>query len=353
MKILVLCGGESAERVVSLASGDAVARWLVDAGFDVLKYDPEEPGVTRKADEKMAPAAIGIAAPLPVSHGQYDPATVRGLLQVMDTFRPDLVFPILHGGRGEDGTLQSLLDWVGIPYAGPGALACCLAMNKHHSRIVMRAAGVPVTEGFVVPVERMRDPQWVMEQIGTSFGYPAVIKPLNGGSTIGLTKVQSADDVPMALAAVTVLEAQALVEAHFTGRELAATVVTEEAYPLVEIKPKTGFYDYSNKYTSGRTEYVCPAELSEEDTKRIQNAAVDVFRALGSSGFARIDFLLGADGNFVCLELNSLPGMTANSLVPKAARARGEEPVQLMRKIVECAVKRAEKPNPLDNGRRC
>jgi len=353
MKILVLCGGESAERVVSLASGDAVAGWLEQAGYETLKYDPEDQGHTYRSTERLAPEAIGITAPMPVARGQYDPAVVRGLLQVLDGFRPDVVFPILHGGRGEDGTMQSLLDWVGVPYVGANALSCSLAMNKHHSRLIFRAAGIPTTEGFLVPVERMRDPEWVRARIEESFGFPAVVKPLNGGSTIGLTIVYKPDELALALASVTVLERQALVEAHFTGREIAATVVMEEAYPLVEIKPKSGFYDYSNKYTSGRTEYVCPAPIPESDAKRIQDAAVSAFKALDSSGFARVDFLLGDNGDFVCLELNSLPGMTTNSLVPKAARARGEEPVHLMRKIVDCALHRAERTSKLGDGQPC
>jgi D-alanine-D-alanine ligase len=338
MKVLVLCGGESAERVVSWASGDAVASWLVEAGHEVMKYDPETSGVLRSAHERMAPEAIGVSAPLPVARGEYDPTTLRGLLDALDRMRPDVVFPILHGGRGEDGTLQAILDCVGIPYTGPDALACGLAMNKHHARLVFKAHGVPVTDGFVVPFERMSDSEYARRRISGSFGYPAVVKPLSGGSTVGLTKVFQPDDVAGALAAVSALGDQALIETHFAGREIAAAVVADEAYPLVEIKPKSGYYDYANKYTSGRTEYICPAEISPADGARIQTAALTAFRALGCEGFSRVDFLLGESGDFVCLELNTLPGMTRNSLVPKAARAKGEEPPELMQKILECAL---------------
>ena len=338
MKVLVLCGGESPERVVSWASGDAVAGWLSEAGHEATKYDPEAPGVLRSNHERMAPAAIGVAAPLPVAHGEYDATTLRGLLDALDRVRPDVVFPILHGGRGEDGTLQAILDWVGIPYAGSNALACGLAMDKHHARLVFKAHGVPITDGFVVPFEHMADSEYVRRRISQNFGYPAVVKPQNGGSTVGLTKVYQPDDVAGALAAVSALGDQALIEAHFTGREIAATVVADEAYPLVEIKPKSGYYDYANKYTSGRTDYVCPAEISPAESERMQTAALTAFRALGCSGFSRVDFLLGANGDFVCLELNTLPGMTQNSLVPKAARVKGEQPPELMQKILECAL---------------
>jgi D-alanine-D-alanine ligase len=338
MKVLVLCGGESAERVVSWASGDAVAGWLSEAGHEAIKYDPETPGVLCSAHERMAPDTIGVSAPLPVTRGQYDGATLRGLLDALDRVGPDVVFPILHGGRGEDGTLQAILEWVGIPYTGSHALACGLAMNKHHARLVFKAHGVPITDGFVVPRERMSDSEYARRRISSSFGYPAVVKPLSGGSTVGLTKVHRPDDVGAALMAVSGLGDQALIEAHFAGREIAATVVDDEAYPLVEIKPKSGFYDYTNKYTSGRTDYVCPAEISPAESARIQTAALTAFRALGCSGFSRVDFLLGENGDCVCLELNALPGMTQNSLVPKAARARGEEPPELMQKILECTL---------------
>jgi D-alanine-D-alanine ligase len=338
MKVLVLCGGESVERVVSWASGDAVAAWLSEAGHETTKYDPETPGALRSVHERMAPDAIGIAAPLPVAHGEYDATTLRGLLDALDRVRPDVVFPILHGGRGEDGTLQAILDWVGIPYAGSPALACGLAMDKHHARLVFKVHGVPITDGFVVPFEHMADGEYVRRRISHNFGYPAVVKPQNGGSTVGLTKVYQPDDVAGALAAVSALGDQALIEAHFTGREIAATVVADEAYPLVEIQPKSGYYDYANKYTSGRTDYVCPAEISPEESARIQTAALTAFRALGCAGFSRVDFLLGPNGDFVCLELNTLPGMTQNSLVPKAARAKGEQPPELVQKILECAL---------------
>jgi len=336
MRVLVLCGGESAERIVSLASGDAVASWLAQAGHEVMKYDPEQPGRLHSSDEPLAPEAIGLAAPPPIGRRGFDPSVVLALLDAIDTAKPDLVFPILHGGYGENGTLQALLDWVNMPYAGSGSLASGLAMNKEWSRAAFRAAGVPITEGFVVPERQSDVVGLVRKRIESSFGYPAVIKPLWGGSTIGLSKVHSPSDVEAAVRAVEALADRVLVEAHFTGREIAATVVADEAYPLVEIRPKEGFYDYSNKYTSGRTDYLAPAPLGRSETDAIQRAAVTAFRCLGCSGFARVDFLLGEGGRFVCLEVNTLPGMTQSSLVPKAARAKGEEPPRLMQRIIDC-----------------
>ncbi|MBU0509367.1 hypothetical protein KKH27_11100 [bacterium] len=144
MRVLVLCGGESAERIVSHASGDAVATWIEAAGHTAIKYDPEKPGAFYHTNEPMAPPEIGLAAPLPRRHDGYDPTAVRGLLDAIDGVEPDVIFPILHGGRGEDGTLQALLEWTGVPYTGSGVLASSVAMNKLFSRTLFQSAGIPV-----------------------------------------------------------------------------------------------------------------------------------------------------------------------------------------------------------------
>jgi len=339
MNVLVLCGGESAERVVSWSSGDAVAAWLEQAGHHVTKYDPENPGALRKVDDLMAPPEIGVAAPLPASHDGYDPKTVLGLLQATDAVKPDIVFPILHGGRGEDGTLQALLDWVGMPYTGSGASACKLAMNKHYSRMLFQAAGIPVAKGFVVHRANLSDAAKIQSEIERTCGFPVVVKPLCGGSTVGLTKVYESDGLNAALQAVGEQHDDALIEALFEGRELTVTVVDGEAYPVVEICPKVGFYDYANKYNAGRTEYLCPAPLDDASARNLANRAVDAYRILDCADFARVDFLLNGRGESICLEVNALPGMTHHSLVPKAARARGEEPPVLMQKILDSAMR--------------
>jgi len=338
MKILVLCGGGSSERVVSLASGDEVGKWLAEAGYEVVKYDPEIPGIVHAAKARLAPEEIGVLPPSPASNGKLNTNVVRGLLDVIETQRPDAVFPILHGGYGENGLLQALLDWVGIPYTGSGTLASSMAMNKSVACKLMAAAGVPVPQGFVVRRAAFDVPVFAAK-IEALFGYPAVIKPLNGGSTVGLTKVRDRSDLANAVAAIREQGDDALVEAHFTGRELTVTVVEGDAYPAVEIRPREGFYDYTNKYSDDRTDYLCPAPISERAAREIQAAAVTAFHALGCAGFARIDFLLANSGEFVCLEVNTLPGMTTHSLVPMAVRTRGETLPQLMRRTVEIALK--------------
>ena len=341
MKVMVLCGGASAERLVSWASGDAVAGWIVEAGHEVVKYDPEQPGRLFRADEMLAPAEIGIAAPPPKNLNGYQPRTVRNLLDQIDVVRPDLVFPILHSGYGEDGTLQALLEWLNLPFAGSGSVACALAMDKHIAKVVMESEGVPVLSGFVVERQYLsKYAEEIDEQIREMLEYPVVVKPLKGGSTVGLSKVYSNSELAAALKLVEDQSDDAMIESLFAGREITVTVVDGEAYPVIEICPTAGFYDYTNKYTAGRTEYLCPAPIADGVAAAVQEAAVMAFESLGCSGFARVDFLLGDDNKFVCLEVNTLPGMTRSSLVPKAARAKGLEPVQLMQKIMDCALSR-------------
>lgn len=336
MNILVLCGGASSERIVSLASGDSVAKWSAALGHNVIKYDPERPGEYFGADKSVAPAAIGLVAPELNGHRAFDAHVVCGLLDAIERHAIDLVFPILHGGYGEDGTLQSLLEWANVSYVGSGPRSCAMAMHKPTAKIVLEHHGVPVPHGFSASFEELNDVETIRRRIEHEVGYPAIVKPQSGGSTVGLTVLESSDQLADALEQIRLQRDGALIEACFKGREIAATVIAGEAYPLIEIRPKAGIYDYSNKYTAGRTEYICPAPLSESTTIAVKRCAETVFAGLDARGFARVDFLVSDDG-FVCLELNSLPGMTATSLVPKAAAARGLSAEQMIEKFIATA----------------
>jgi D-alanine-D-alanine ligase len=341
MKILVLCGGESVERNVSLASGNSVADWLIEADHAVVKYDPENPGILYEGAEHLGGSEIGLTAPDETLNHGFDASRVTGLIEAIETVQPDLVYPIMHGGIGEDGTLQSLLSWIAIPYVGSGPLACQIAMNKEMTRRVLRELKIPVAEGFGVPIKRALDAEWVAKEISSSCGYPAVLKPVKGGSTVGLTIVESADQIRGALDVIASINDYPLVEKYFSGREMTATVVDGECYPLIEIRSKEGFYDYANKYSAGRVDYVCPVELPPALMKEIQTAAVNAFNTIGCEGCARIDFLV-TDSSFICLEVNTVPGMTAEfGLVPKAAKANGIKPVSLVQKLVDGAMRRA------------
>lgn len=336
MRILVLCGGASSERTVSLASGDAVARWCMALNHDVIKYDPERPDEYFAADQPIAPTAIGLVAPKLNGHRAFDARVVRGILDAIEEHKVDVVFPILHGGYGEDGTLQSLLEWANVPYVGSGPRSCALAMHKPTAKVMLANHGVQVARGFSTAYDELGDCAKIRLRLEKEIGYPAIVKPQSGGSTVGLTVLESSDGLSEALAQIELQRDGALFETYFSGREIAATVIDGEAYPLIEIRPKSGIYDYSNKYTAGRTEYVCPAPLPEATTLAIQQCAETAFAALEARGFARVDFLVNDDG-FICLELNSLPGMTATSLVPKAALARGLSAERMIEKFLASA----------------
>jgi D-alanine-D-alanine ligase len=338
MRVLVLCGGESAERVVSWSSGDLVGQWLTEAGYEVAKYDTEQPGKIHPSNERLAPDAIGVEAPPPRNQREFDPSAVRGLLDAIAQWKPEVIFPIFHGGRGEDGTVQSLLEWVGVPYVGSRSLASGLAMNKALACQLMRTAGVPVADNVVVPLAELKAADKYTPSIVDTIGLPVVVKPLHGGSTVGLSKVHTVEELGKAFEAVREQDDDAMVEKLFDGRELTCTVIDGEPYPIIEIRPRVGFYDYTNKYTDEMTDYLCPAPIAERVAGRIQESAVKAFTALGCSGFARIDFLLNDKDEFICLEVNTLPGMTAHSLVPMAVRAKGETLPDLMRRLVSLAL---------------
>lgn len=333
MRVVVLCGGDSAERVVSLASGDAVGEWLALAGHEVLKLDPSRPEKIYQADQPMSPAQIGAEPPSSPPPQNFDPSRVLRFLSALERIAPDLAFPILHGGWGEDGTVQSLLDWVGLPYTGSGPLACALAMNKQKTKEIWRSFDVLTPDGQVVPHPEIVGGNTIVEL--SDLTLPVVFKPLHGGSTVGLTIVRKREEIERAAQAVANLGDDLLIETYINGREVTAVVLGTEAMPLIEIRPHEGFYDYHNKYTSGRSDYLCPAPLQEELTEQIKKTALKAYHALGCRGFARVDFLLTPENEAYCLELNTLPGMTRTSLVPKAAKAAGIEPPALVDRIVK------------------
>jgi len=333
MRVVVLCGGDSAERVVSLASGDAVGEWLALAGHEVLKLDPSRPEKIYQADQPMSPAQIGAEPPSSPSQQNFDPSRVSRFLTALERATPDLAFPILHGGWGEDGTIQSLLDWVGLPYTGSGPLACALAMNKQKAKDIWRTLDVMTPNGWVVPHHEIVEGSAIATL--SDLTLPVVFKPLHGGSTVGLTIVRRKEEIEQAAQAVANLRDDLLIETYINGREITAVVLGTEAMPLIEIRPHEGFYDYHNKYTSGRSDYLCPAPLQEELTEQIKKTALKAYHALGCRGFARVDFLLTSENEAYCLELNTLPGMTRASLVPKAAKAAGIEPPALVDRIVK------------------
>ncbi|HEX7091012.1 MAG TPA: D-alanine--D-alanine ligase [Longimicrobiales bacterium] len=330
MKVAVLFGGTSAERDVSIASGAQVVQALRAAGHDVIAVDTARGVLGAAEEQKLLTAGV---APVPPDQAGLDllrtgdPAALTEAPEFRDT---DVVFLALHGGTGEDGTLQALLDLVGIPYTGSGHLASGIAMDKDVSKRLVRDAGVPT-------------PDWVMapagaELVGERLGWPVVVKPNRQGSTVGLTVVKRPEDLDAAVELALGYDAEVMIEQFIAGRELTVGILGEEALPVGEIIPKHEVFDYECKYQDGMAEEIFPADLPAEEAREIQFLALRVHRALKLAGYSRVDFRMGRDGTFWFLEANTLPGMTANSLLPKAARAAGISFPELCDRICRLAI---------------
>jgi len=300
LNITVMCGGPSAEREVSLRSGAAVAAALRSRGHIVAELDPVMPG-WRLPDGT------------------------------------DVVFLALHGTYGEDGTVQAELEALGVPYTGCGPEASRLGFDKALTKRCCVAAGVPTARFTVVDKP---DAPWP-----EGWTPPVVLKPVRQGSSVGLQFVEQPEDWGAALNAAMRYDTQVLVEQKITGRECTVGILDNQPLPVVEIRPKTGLYDYATKYTAGLTEFLCPAPFDAGVTQRVQAAAMEAFRAIGGRDYARVDIIVQPDGGPVVLEINTLPGMTATSLLPMAARAAGISYDGLCQRMVDMALRRrADRP---------
>jgi D-alanine-D-alanine ligase len=339
MRIVVLMGGNSTERDVSLATGRGVARALSSRGHDVIPLDAADgrrlslPDLeNHRIGETPAETAGASKARGPVMGGPPGERNLA-LTRSPDLGRADAVFVALHGGMGEDGTLQGLLDLARIPYTGSGMLASALAMDKARAKMIFRAAGVPAPGGSLLESrEAALDP----DALG---GYPLVVKPNAQGSSVGVHIVAEADELPAALDDAFQY-GPVLVEEFIPGREVTVAVLGGRALPVVEIIPEAGFYDYRHKYTKGHTRYQVPADLPEDVAAEAARLGELAFVALGCAGVARVDFRLSPAGRLYCLEVNTVPGMTETSLVPMAAKAAGMSYETLVERLVELARER-------------
>jgi D-alanine-D-alanine ligase len=295
LNIVVLLGGPSAEREVSLSSGAGVAKALRSLGHVVTEVDPND----------------GTFA-LPK--------------------KTDVVFLALHGTYGEDGTVQRQLEALGVPYTGCDAEASQIAFDKVLTKQRCIEAGVPTAKFLVVDSDKT---PWPM-----GWQPPLVVKPVRQGSSVGLQFVERVAEWGDALREAFRYDSQLLAEEKIVGRETTVGILDDAALPVVEIRPKSGAYDYRNKYTAGNTEYFCPADFDMATTARIQAAGLGAFRAVGGRDYARVDVMLRANGEPVVLEVNTLPGMTPMSLFPKAAAAAGIGYEQLCQRMIELAMKR-------------
>jgi D-alanine-D-alanine ligase len=304
VKIAVLKGGRSLERGVSLRSGARVE--------DALE----------RLDHEVVPIDVG-----------------SDLVKRLVGDRPDVAFVAMHGVGGEDGTAQELLEILGIPFTGPGAAACARCMDKSLAKHLIREAGVPTPDWFAFNQAAFRElgAADALAQLERSLGFPLVVKPSRGGSSLGIKFAGAPTEVPQALVSAFSYDDRVLLERFVDGRELAVSVVGDEALPVVEALPAEGDrYDFEARYEIGRTRFVSPAELGEEEERAVIEAALATYRALGCTGFARVDLILAADGPWV-LEANAIPGLTDTSLLPQAAEAAGMSFETLVERIVKLA----------------
>jgi D-alanine-D-alanine ligase len=338
-RILLLVGGDSAEKDISFASGRSICEGLKQIGHTVRLADPGRPDIGPTEDTELMFKDTSISSRPPVIGENLYGSRARFLTMLSGLGRRvcDVVFNALHGGTGEDGTLQACLDYIGLPYTGSGALASALAMNKAVSKRLAAGAGVPVADDLILSRSDIGNPD-IIKELEDGIGFPLVIKPNNQGSSVGVTVVDSAEALPGALAAAAGLDRLIIVERYIEGSELTVTILGEEALPIIEIRPRQGFYDYRNKYTDGSNEYLVPAPLDEKTTKAVQKSALDAYRRLGGQVYARVDFRLSRGGRHYYLETNTLPGMTANSLVPKSARAAGIDFPELLGRIIRLSL---------------
>jgi D-alanine-D-alanine ligase len=242
------------------------------------------------------------------------------------------VFLALHGTYGEDGTVQTQLDQLNVPYTGCGPEASRIAFDKHETKLRLVDAGVPTARFALAETPTA---SWPL-----GWDPPVVLKPVRQGSSVGLQFVERVSDWSARLAEAFRFDDKVLVEEKISGRETTVGVLGQEALPIVEVCPKTGVYDYQSKYTSGATDYLCPAPFDQATTSRVQAAALAAFRAVGCRDYARVDIMIRPDGEPVVLEINTLPGMTETSLMPKAAAAAGLSYGQLCQRMIDLALAR-------------
>lgn len=324
MNIILLVGGTSPEREVSKSSCKSIYDALVKLGHSIKCIDPS---YGENQPEKIEDF---------FSEKDYSEVTDNNYLVALNLplfNNVELVFIGLHGKHGEDGIVQSLLELKNIKYTGSGVLASSLAMDKEMSKILFQHYSVQTPKW--ISTEKDFDVSEVIKNINNKFGFPCVIKPNDQGSTVGLTICNNESEVEEAIKSALKFSNKALIEEFIPGHELTVGILDKEVLPVLEIKPKHDLYDYECKYTSGMSEYIVPANLPDKVYKEIQEISYKAFNALGCKGYGRLDFRVTSDGKIYCLEMNTLPGMTSTSLVPKMAKSVGLTFEELISRIIK------------------
>ena len=295
--VAVLYGGLSAEREVSLKSGQEIYQALIKEGVDVSLID------------------VG-----------------KNIVQQLQDTKPiDIAFIALHGRGGEDGTLQALLEFMEIPYTGSGVMASAFAMDKYRSKLLWQGLGLPT------PVFQLFQKSQQTTELSPKVAFPCVLKPAKEGSSIGITKVNTAEDFSAALATAMQFDDDVLAEPWITGAEFTVAILNERALPPIELKTDRTFYDYEAKYIASDTQYICPCNLSSRKQHELKKLALEAFESLGCKGWGRVDVMQDQAGDFWVLEVNTVPGMTDHSLVPMAAKEDGYSFSKLVLEILATA----------------
>ncbi len=336
MKIALLTGGLSSEREVSLSSGRGILKGLRNTGHEVKVIDPIN-GKELVEEEIVFKDIVSKEYPTLDKIRQLQKESSRKLLECInsDLFDDiDLVFIGLHGKYGEDGKLQTLLELRGLKYTGSGIQSSAIAMDKDVSKLVFERNGIQTPPWKALYSIDGAD----YNEFISLFGSPLVIKPNDEGSTVGLTIAKSEEEFKRGIETAFNYSEKVLVEKYIKGRELTVSVIDGNAYPVIEIIPFDGFYDYEHKYSKGKSKYVCPAEIPEETAEIAKELGLKAYKALNSKVYARVDFLMTEKNELYCLEVNTLPGMTELSLVPMAAKAMNMGFDSLINKIVDSSL---------------
>ncbi len=295
-KVAVIMGGQSAERVISLRTGEAIYKALIANQVNAITIDTKQPFIQRLIDEKI-----------------------------------DQVFIALHGRGGEDGTIQGLLEQLKLPYTGSGVLASSLAMDKHRTKQIWQANQLPTPNSILVTTNTPLEP--VIKQLGL----PLMVKPVLEGSSVGISKVNNIEQLGSAIKTATQFNCEIMVEQYITGTEYTAAILDNTVLPLIRLETPRDFYDFAAKYEHDDTTYICPCGLNSAIEADLKTLALNAFLSIGASGWGRVDFLCDASGQAWLIEVNTVPGMTDHSLVPMAAKAAGIEFDELVLRILSTA----------------
>jgi D-alanine-D-alanine ligase len=330
MRITVLTGGATAERAVAFASASQIVAGLRSRQHQVSVVDLAGGPLDEQAERDLLGGVVGAAPPDVDALAEQERRMLsEGLGELKAVRDAEVLWLAVHGGALEGGTLQAVLDVIGVPYTGSGPLASALAMDKDLAKRLFRAAGVPVPAWFMAPVG--------VDDVSTALGWPVIVKPSKQGSSVGLTLVKKAQDLDNAVKLAERYDDEVMAEQYIAGRELTVGVLGDVPLPVGEIVSKHELFDYVTKYTPGMSEETFPAKIDTLLARQLQEYALTAHRALKLSGYSRIDFRVSSDGDIFCLEANSLPGMTRTSLFPQAAQAAGIPFAELCERLASLA----------------